>query len=202
MRVLVSLLFAAALAAPAQAPRQSPAGSATEQMYRAAAASAARKLEHIRANAAKAHPDQTPTVLTEREVNAYLDSRAGYVDLPNGVRSVQFTGTPGVIRATTVVDFDRITQQRGTQNPLMALFTGVHDVHVTAHAYAAGGQAQIHTDAVDIDGIPVPRMALQYFLDKYVRPKHPEVSLDTTFKLAYKIDIAQVGEHQLTITQK
>ena len=199
MKIVCSLLFLAMLGS-AQAPQATPPASATAQMYRAAADSAARKLAHIRQNGARSKPDQTPTVFTEREINSYIAE--GRLKLPNGVRSVQFTGQPGVIQTTTVVDFDRITEQRGTQNPLLALFTGVHTVHVTAHAQASGGQAHIHTDAVDIDGIPVPRMALSYFVDKYVRPKYPEVSLDTTFALAYKIDTAIVGEHQLTVTQK
>jgi len=45
-------------------------------------------------------------------------------------------------------------------------------------------------------------MALQYFLDRYVRPKHPEVGLDSVFELPERIDTATVGDHQLFLTQK
>ncbi len=199
MKALATALFAAVLVF-AQAPKQAPPASATEQMYRSAADSAQRKLDRIRSNGAKSKPDQTPTVLTEREINSYLMS--GRVKLPTGVRSVQFIGDPGVIRTTAVIDFDRITAQQRSNNPLLQLFSGVHDVHVTSHGQASGGRATLHTDSVDIDGIPVPRIALQYFLDKYVRPKYPEVGLDSTFTLPYRIDTATVGSHQLTITQK
>ncbi len=197
MKVLASLLLAVSVAA-AQAPK--PAPSATEQMYRSAADSAQRKLDHIRSNGSKSKPDQTPTVFTEREINSYL--QAGRLKLPTGVRSVQFTGAPGIIRTTTVIDFDQITANQKSSNPLLQLFSGVHDVHVSSHAQASGGRATIHTDSVDIDGIPVPRIALQYFLDRYIRPKYPQVGLDTTFTLPYRIDTATVGSHQLTVTQK
>ena len=163
-------------------------------------ASAERKFQHIEQNARLGHPDQTPTVLTEDEVNAYLAS--GHVDLPEGVKSVRFRGKVGVIEALTRVDFDEITASRRSSNPLLRLFTGTHNVHVVARAKGAGGMGQVHVDSVEIDGVSVPRAALQFFLERYITPKHPEVALDTTFKLPYKIDIAIVGSEKLTITQK
>jgi hypothetical protein len=53
-----------------------------------------------------------------------------------------------------------------------------------------------------MDGVTVPRAALQFFLERYITPKYPEVALDTSFRLPYKIDLAIVGDQQLTITQK
>ncbi len=200
MKFVLTIIAGAALAIFAQAPRQSAPASGTEAMYRAAADSCARKLQHLRENGAKSHPDQSPTVLTEREVNAYFD--AGRVQLPKGVRHVTFIGRPGVVDATASVDFDQITASQRSSNPLLKLFSGVHDVHVVAHAQGSGGRATIHTESVDIDGVTVPRIALQFFLDKYVRPKHPEVGLDTTFEMPYRIDLAIVGDDQLTLTQK
>ncbi len=201
MNTLPTILLAAIVAsAPGQASKQAPPASSTEAMYRAAADSTEKKLQHIRQNGAKSKPDQTPTVLTEREINAYF--AAGRVQLPKGVRRVQFTGTPGVIDTVTSVDFDQITEGRPISPLWKELFSGVHDVHVVAHGQGGGGRATIHTDSVDIDGIPVPRMALQYFVDKYIRPKYPDVGLDTTFTMPYRVDTATIGDHQLTLTQK
>jgi hypothetical protein len=177
-----------------------PAASGTQAMYNAAANSAEAKFRHLQQNAERNPPDQTPTVFSEREINAYLAS--GRVKLPTGVRRVEFTGTPGVIDATASVDFDQITAQKRSSNPLLSLFSGVHDVHAIARAQGSGGQGQIHVTRIELDGVTIPRVALQFFLDRYIRPKHPEVSLDTTFTLPGRIDLAMVGEHQLTITQK
>ncbi len=181
------------------AAQKRPASS-TQAMYDAAANSAEAKFRHIEANARRNPPDQTPTLFSEREINSYLAS--GRVALPTGVRHVEFTGTPGIIDATAAVDFDQITAGKRSSNPLLSLFSGVHDVHAVARAKGSGGQAQIHITRIELDGVTIPRAALEFFLDRYVRPKHPEVGLDSTFALPYRIDLAIVGDHQLTLTQK
>jgi hypothetical protein len=198
-RAVLIFVFILALITFANA-QQPPPASSTQAMYNAAAASAEAKFRHIEENARRNPPDQTPTVLTERETNAYLNS--GRVQLPTGVRAVRFTGQNGVANTTARVDFDAITAQSRSSNPLLSLFSGIHDVHAVAHASGSGRQGRVHIDSIDIDGVNVPRMALQYFLDRYVRPKHPEVGMDSVFALPARIDTATIGDHQLIITQK
>lgn len=169
-------------------------------MYQSAADSAERKLQHIRQNAKRTPPDQTPTVLTEREINAYLNS--GRVTLPKGVQHVNLTGSNGRIDGTARVDFDAITASRRSANPLLALFSGVHEVHATARADASGGQGHVEIQSVDIDGTTVPRIALEFFMEHYITPKYSNVGMDSTFALAERIDTATIGNHQLTVTQK
>jgi hypothetical protein len=180
--------------------QQRPPASSTQAMYNAAASSAEAKFRHIEENARRNPPDQRPTVLTEREINAYLAS--GRVQLPTGVRAVRFTGQNGVANTTARVDFDAITAHSRSSNPLLSLFSGMHDVHAVAHASGSGRQGRVHIDSIDIDGVNVPRMALQFFLDRYVRPKHPEVGMDSVFALPERIDTATIGDHQLILTQK
>jgi hypothetical protein len=191
-----ALLLTVSLAA--QQPRR-PA-SQTEAMYQSATASAERKFRHLAENAERPDPDQRPTVLTEREVNAYMAS--GNVKLPTGVKSVRFSGRSGVIDATARVDFDEITASRRASNPLLSLFTGVHDVHAVAKAEGSGGRGRVAIQSVEIDGTTVPRLALEFFIARYITPKHPNVGLDSTFKLPSHIDTAVVGQGTLTVTQK
>jgi hypothetical protein len=179
---------------------QQPAASSTQAMYNAAASSAEAKFRHIEQNARRNPPDQTPTVLTEREINAYLNS--GRVQLPTGVRSVRFTGQNGVVDAVARVDFDAITAKSRSSNPLLSLFSGVHDVHALANASASGGQGRVHINSIEIDGVTVPRVALQFFIDHYLRPKYPDIGMDSVFKLPDRIDTARIGDHQLILTQK
>ena len=166
----------------------------------AAAQRLQRKLDHIQQNGARQRPDPTPTVLTEEEINAYLAS--GAVRLPRGVESVRLQGSPGVIAGSARVDFDKLTEGARSANPLLNMFTGVHDVAATAHASGKGGQAEIQVDTVSLDGVEIPRMALEYFVNHYVKPKYPGVGLDTRFAMPSRIDSATVGQHQLTIVQK
>jgi hypothetical protein len=169
-------------------------------MYQSALASADRKFQHIAQNAQASTPDQQPTVLTEREVNAYVASEN--VKLPTGVKSVRFSGRPGMIDATARVDFDEIMASRRTSNPLLSLFSGVHDVHAVAKAQGSGGQGRVEIQSVDLDGTTIPRMALEFFVERYITPKYPNVGMDSTFKMPYRIDTAAVGQGMLTITQK
>jgi hypothetical protein len=200
MRVLLStvlLLLGSATLVSQQAP---PPASGTQAMYAAQANSCQQKFDHLRQNGSKAKPDQTPTVFSEGEINAWLSS--GNAQLPQGVKKLQLHGEPGIIRATAYVDFDAITAGKRSNNPLLYLFRGTHEVQATAHAGGNAGQGEVHIDSVSIDGVGVPRMALEYFVERYITPKHPEIGIDSRFTLPYRIDTATVGDRKLTVIQK
>ena len=158
------------------------------------------KLEHLRANGLQAHPDQAPTVFPEDELNAYFAARR--VALPAGLKSVQFVITPGALQSALTVDFDQLTANARSSNPLLSIFSGVHDVKVKAHGEGSGGVARAHVDSVSLDGSELPRFVLELFVDKFLKPKYPNASLDPTFKLPDKIDLLTLGEHKATVTQK
>jgi hypothetical protein len=189
--LIYALLFCAGLALP-----QHPVSTAVSPALR----SMQRKLRHIESNAQASPPNSTPTVLTENEVNAYLNSEAFH--LPKGVQRVRLQGLPGVVTADAQVDFDEITQGSRSMNPLLVLFTGVHDVQVAAHAHGQRGLAYVHADRVAIDGVEVPQIALQFFIDHYIKPKHPELGIDSRFRMPNRIESAIVGQHQVTLVQK
>jgi hypothetical protein len=158
------------------------------------------KLNHIEANARSPHPNPSPTIFTEPEVNAYLASDD--VQLPAGVQSVKLEGEPGMITGRARIDFDRIREGAHSLNPLLGIFTGIHDVVVVTHAHGDGGRGYVHVDSVSLDNIEVPRFMLQLFVEKFLQPKYPELGLDSRFSLPDRIYTAVVGEHQLTVTQR
>ncbi|HEX3156675.1 MAG TPA: hypothetical protein VHV32_18750, partial [Candidatus Angelobacter sp.] len=146
------------------------------------------------------HPDQAPTVMTEEEVNDYI--AAGRITLPQGVKKLRMEGRSGVVTAYLNVDFDQIREGQNSSNPMLSLFSGQHDVRVEADAAGSGREGRVHVREVTIDGFSVPRMALEYFVSKYITPKYPNVGIDSQFQLPNKIDMATVGYHKVTITQK
>jgi hypothetical protein len=75
-------------------------------------------------------------------------------------------------------------------------------VTVNAKADGSGGQGRVHVNTVSLDGTEIPHMALQFFVDKYVTSKYPNVGMDSNFQLPNRIDTATVGYHKLTVTQK
>jgi len=174
---------------------QTRSGSNSSQV-----ASVERKLQHLQSGAAQAHPDTAPTEFTEQEINAYFAS--GNITLPAGVQSVVFQEQPEVVVGTSRVDFDQLKAGKNSYNPLLSVFSGLHDVVVTAHAYGAGGQGLVHVNSVSIDGVEVPRFVLELFVEKYLKPRYPDVGIDSRFSLPARVDAASVGLHKVSVTQK
>jgi hypothetical protein len=190
------------LAALAQAvsPAALPAAAGPLAARRQAAEGAAAKLQHLRRNGQQLRPDPSPTVLTESEINAYLASSE--VALPKGVRTLRVAGQTGMMTARARVNFDEVTAGARSPNPLLALFSGVHDVEAVAHASGSGGVARVHVDSIALDGVPVPRVALELFANYYLRPRHPNLGLDSSFRMPERIQTAALGPHNLTVTQR
>jgi hypothetical protein len=158
------------------------------------------KLDHIKVNAEATPIDSSPTVFSEAEINAYL--AAGKVHLPAGVLAVKFAGEPNLITTTAHVDFDEVKKGRSSINPLLSVFSGIHDIVVVAHAQGGGHEGLVHVDSVALDGVEIPRFVLESFVEKFLEPKYPDIGLDTRFALPHEVDTATVGEHKLTVTQK
>jgi hypothetical protein len=163
-------------------------------------ASFERKLQHVESNGAQPQPDPSPTEFSEQEINAYFAS--GSVELPVGVQSVVFQEQPGVVIGTSRVDFDRLKAGKNSYNPLLSIFSGLHDVVVTAHAYGARREGFVHVDSVSLDGVEVPQFVLELFVEKYLKPKYPNVGLDSRFALPARVDAATLGPHRVIVTQK
>ena len=140
------------------------------------------------------------TDLTEAEINAYINSPA--VKLPAGVHNPHLTGIDSNVTGTANVDFDQIKAGRSSSNPLLGLFSGTHDVKVRVRGIGTSGQANVDVESVEIDGVSVPRMALEFFIDRYLRPKYPGIGMHSTFRMPDRIDTAVVGSHTLTLVQK
>lgn len=164
------------------------------------AASMEKKLRHIEANGKLTHPDPAPTTFTEQEVNSYLASDK--VKLPAGVQSVKLQGAPGIITGEAQVDFDRIREGSHSSNPLLSIFSGVHDVVVVAHAHGAGAKGYVQVDSVSLDGVVIPEVVLELFVEKFIQPGHPQIGLDSQFAFPDRIDTAAIGQHQLIVIQK
>jgi hypothetical protein len=163
-------------------------------------ASFEKKLQHLQSNADRKPPDPTPTEFSEQEINAYFAS--GNVKLPNGVQSVVFQEQPETVIGTSRVDFDQLKAGTNSYNPLLSVFSGVHDVVVMAHAYGAKGEGFVHVDSVSLDGVEVPQFVLELFVQKYLKPKYPDIGIDSRFELPARVDAATIGLHRVTVTQQ
>ncbi|HSY12194.1 MAG TPA: hypothetical protein VK976_08405 [Verrucomicrobiae bacterium] len=191
LRVL--LIPVALLLGLAMADQQSNANHAD---YR----SIQQKLVYLKLNAAKTHPDPKPVELTEAEVNAYFNE--GGVKLPKGVSQVHLTSRPGIIDGHAHVDFEPIMQGRNPNNPLYNLFSGSHDIHVVAEAAGVNGIATIKTQTVELDNVAVPEWALEFFVQRYLTPRYPNVGMTSTFKMPLRIQTARIETGKVVLEQR
>jgi hypothetical protein len=205
--VFLAIAAAQSEGAPAALARQAQLRRMQGRLQSVASHSAAfqdaqRKFQEIAENGRLRQPKPKTTVLTADEINAYLAE--GGVALPDAVQRVHFSSLPRLVTAAARIDFDRLTAARRINNPFMAaLFTGVHDVSVEARASGEGGIGFVHVESVTIDGIKVPRAAMQFLVDYYLRPKYgPDIGLDSRFPLPAHIDAVVVGNDQVTVTQR
>lgn len=171
-----------------------------EVAHTAAYQSMERKITHLEQNAAKPRPDPGPTEITEDEANAYLNE--GGVKLPKGVSQVHLAAQGGTLDGMAKVDFDTVIESKRSANPLLGLFSGMHDVRIVALADGAGGTGNVKVQSVYLDGMEVPPLALELFAERYITPKYPGVGVSSTFKLPLRIDSAVVESGKVRLAQK
>ena len=169
-------------------------------MQSAAADSMQKKIDFLKSNAEAKRIDPRPTDFSQNEINAYFAERR--VKMPDGVKSVRFVLTLGTVTAYTRVDFDEITASSRSRHPLMAIFTGTHDVQVVADAEGQGGMVHVTVRSVVLDGVSIPHMALEMFIEKWVNPKYPTIKLDGEYRLPVRMDTTKVEQRLGVVTQK
>ena len=177
-------------------PQQFP----SDKRFTPAAQSFQNKLDFLERNAQSNPVQRKPTQISADEVNTWF--REGGYKLPHGVEKVVFHSQPDLISADATVDFDAVKEGKHNLNPLLSMFSGVHEVQVTATGSADHGTGNVNIQSVSIDGVGVPRLALELFVNKYVKPKYPNVGLENEFRMPDRIDTATLGNDSALITQR
>ena len=182
------------------APASSQKVSSGAKHFSPPAQSFQKKFDYLERNAKANRVQRRSTQLNADEANAWF--REGGYKLPQGVQKVVFHSQPDTIVANATVDFDEVKEGKHNLNPLLSVFSGVHDVEVTATAAAQNGQGHVTIQSVSIDGVGVPHLALEMFVKRYITPKYPGVGLDNTFAMPDRIDTATVGHDYALLTQR
>ena len=142
------------------APAQGPSDAAADR--------ARMKIESIIAGGDRPHdPRSTParTVLTEAEINAYLQVH-GHEHLPDAITEPQVRlGDDHQVRVRAIVDLDgvRRARPRDWRDPL-AYVAGAAEVIATGRVTEDGGFARAELDGATIAGLPIPSSVVQELL--------------------------------------
>ena len=105
--------------------------------------------------------------------------------IPAHVEAIDVQLTPGMVAANTKMTFGNSP----TNNPMIdLLISGTHRLFVKGKLSARGGMGKFSLEQAKVDGIPVPIVLIETLVDKYVKPKYPDVRLDEPFVMPWGIE--------------
>lgn len=151
-----------------------------------------------------AHNEDSPgpwrdVTLTAAEANAWF-AGPGAQKLPRGVKRLVVNSQPGEITGDATIDFDEI-EGRKQGNPLLSIiFSGTHEVVASAHVDSAlAPAAKLTVDTVRLDGQRIPNMLIDFAVDTFIRPTHPEIGRTFQVPLPKHVKSAILGANQVTL---
>lgn len=184
----VAILYFGAVAAS----YVSPQNEASEQ----AAKSLQAKIDAVKAaqNAGASRSRQTVEV-SEVELESYMLFHLRD-DIPARLDAVDVQLTDGAVAADTKMTFSPDT----TGNAVMdLLISGTHSFFVKGKLSAAGSRGKFELEEVKVDGIPVPNVLIEMLITKYVKPKYPDVDLNSPFTMPWGIESLAITPGKTTI---
>ena len=185
---LVCLAIAAFFVFRTISAQESAASSRTVSKH--AAESLQAKIDHIHKideSGDRTHRD-IETEVNETELESYVLFELKE-KIPAQLDSIHVQLTPGAVAADTQLTFT----SNATGNPMLdALVGGTHNLFVKGRLSGSASQGRFDLDEVRVDGIPVPKVLIQTLVDKYVKPKYPDVDLRAPFELPWGIRAVDV----------
>ncbi len=202
-KILVIAVFGFALVAATagmlvfrgSAARESPSPNLTVEVSAKTAEALQKKIDAVKE--AEDKPDHGGSIveLSDAELESYvLYSLAE--DIPAKIDSIDVRLGQDTIGADTQITFN----SNGTGNTVVdALIGGTHNLSVKGKFAGSGSRGKFDLQEVHVDGIPVPAILIQTLVNKYVKPKYPDVDLKEPFDLPYGIEEIKLDPGKATI---
>lgn len=118
-------------------------------------------------------------------------------DIPARVDSIDVQLTEGAVAADTKLTFP----PDATGNAVVDAFvSGTHTFFLKGKLAASAGRGRFELMEVRVDGIPVPNVLIETLIDKYVKPKYPQVDLKEPFPMPWGMESLVITPRKATIT--
>ncbi len=119
-------------------------------------------------------------------------------EIPARVQSIDVEVGYGTISAATELSFD---SQEGSGNPIVdILLQSSHGVFVKGALEGHRGEGRFELQEVRVDGFPVPIAVVEILVDRFVKPRFPQVDLEEGFRIPWGIDEIAIAPEGATIT--
>jgi hypothetical protein len=164
-----------------------------------------RKIEEIAKNAATEPVRPKKTLMSETEVNSYLNFNVKE-KIPRGLTNPQVSGLGnGNLAGRVFIDLDEFKRQRGSGGIMDPLNYISGQVPLTARGVlrATGGKGQFQLISAEIHRIPIPKPLVQELLTFFSRTQeNPRgINIDEPFNLPAKIREVIVNQGEAVVTQ-
>jgi hypothetical protein len=118
-------------------------------------------------------------------------------DIPARVDSIDVQLTEGAVAADTKLTFP----PDATGNAIVDAFvSGTHTFFLKGKLAASAGRGRFELTEVRVDGIPVPNILIETLIDRYVKPKYPQVDLKEPFPMPWGMESLVITPGKATIT--
>ena len=138
----------------------------------------------------------TRVVMPAAEWNEWVRTQ-----VPPGVHNPRITLSNGRVTASANVDFNEVQHAAG-QPPnwfVQNLLRGVHPVSATARIQSGDGKGRVDVERAEINGFVVQGKVVEWLVENYVRPKHPDAQIGTWFGFVHGIDHLEITPVAVTI---
>jgi hypothetical protein len=171
-------IFSIAVAAESYFPAQvAPSESAAEILQK--------KIDTIKASHAAGNASGRRSVeVSEVELESYVLYHLRD-DIPARIDALDVQLTDGAVAADTKLTF----APNATGNVVTdLLISGTHSFFIKGKLAASAKRGKFDLESVKIDGIPVPNILIETLVNKFVKPKYPDVDLNEPFTMPWGIE--------------
>ncbi len=121
--------------------------------------------------------------------------------VPPGVHNPRIQLSNGRVTASASVDFAEVQRKSG-QAPnwfIQNLLRGEHPVSATARITSGDGKGRVDVDHAEIAGFVVQGKLIDWLVDSYVRPSHPDAVTGQWFEFVHGIDHVEITPAAVTV---
>jgi len=123
------------------------------------------------------------------EANAFAREEARR-EVGDGLRNAKIWFSQGKASGSATLDFVKLQTARGRPPGLLLrwMLQGEKEVQVSVKIEARDGKAKIDIDEVYLDGVGVPKAAVDLLVEYYLLPRFPDAKIGEWFDLRHRVE--------------
>lgn len=139
-------------------------------------------------------------VFTKPQIDAFLNEEAIRI-IPGSVYGAHVELGYGRAAGGASVNFVKLLQARGTPPGWLftKMFEGWKPVRAAIRVQSGGGQATIYLEKLELSGMPVPNMLLDFIMRHFAQSYSPDIRLGKPFPLNHRIERLELAPGGLAV---